>query len=137
MVKNKLHTKKNEQGVTAKVKEVKGSFQLTTEIYQRQVAKKGPLSSTHCEIYSGAILLKPLTQSVKRNWEQCITYAFTYGSSVCYSECIGIRGSDKATFYWTTVFHDEKDSLNCYSVILFCSMTLYAVMLYFALRCYG
>lgn len=86
-----------------KVKEVKGSFQLTTEIYQRQVVKKGPLSSTRCEIYSGAILLKPLTQSVKRNWEQRITYAFTYGFSVCYSECIGIRRSDKAKFYWTTV----------------------------------
>lgn len=37
--------------MTGKVKEVKGSFQLTTEIYQRQVVKKRPLSSTQCEIY--------------------------------------------------------------------------------------
>lgn len=54
MVKNKLQQKKNEQGVMGKVKEVEGSFQLTTEIYQRRVVKKGLLSSTHCEIYFGA-----------------------------------------------------------------------------------
>lgn len=47
----KKKKKKNEEGVTDKVKEVKGSFQLTTEICQRQVVKKGPLSSTHSEIY--------------------------------------------------------------------------------------